>query len=52
MLSFEVLHGVVINYCTYDKELYALVQAVKKWKHYMMGKETIFYTDHQPLQYF
>ena len=35
----------------YDKELYALVESVKKWKHYLMGKETIIHTDHQPLQY-
>ena len=35
----------------YDKELYALVQSVKKLKHYLMGKETIIHTDHQPLQY-
>jgi hypothetical protein len=28
-----------------------LVQSVKKWKHYLMGKETIIHTDHQPLQY-
>eukprot|EP00253_Pinus_taeda_P029524 PITA_29524 len=41
----------VINYPTYDKELYALVQSVKKWKHYLIGKETIIHTDHQPLQY-
>jgi len=25
---------------------------VKKWKHYLMGKETIIHTDHQRLQYF
>jgi hypothetical protein len=41
----------MINYPTYDKELYALVQSVKKWKHYLLGKETIVHTDHQPLQY-
>ena len=41
----------IINYPTYDKELYALVQSVKKWKHYLMGKETIIHTNHQPLQY-
>ena len=41
----------VINYPTYDKELYALVQSVKKWKHYLVGKETIIHTYHQPLQY-
>jgi hypothetical protein len=29
----ETFNGVVINYPTYDKELYALVQSVKKWKH-------------------
>jgi hypothetical protein len=47
----ETFNGVVINYPTYDKELYALVQSVKKWKHYLLGKETIIHTDHQPLQY-
>jgi hypothetical protein len=47
----EMFHGGVLNYPTYDKELYALVQVVKKWKHYLMGKETIIHTDHQPLQY-
>ena len=47
----ETFTQAVINYPTYDKELYALVQSVKKWKHYLMGKETIIHTDHQPLQY-
>ncbi|KAH9291640.1 hypothetical protein KI387_043172, partial [Taxus chinensis] len=47
----ELFHGAILNYCTYDKELYALVQVVKKWKHYLMGKETIIHMDHQPLQY-
>ena len=37
----ETFNGVVTNYPTYDKKLYALVQSVKKWKHYLMGKETI-----------
>ena len=46
----ENFNSVVTNYPTYDKELYALVQSVKKWKHYLMGKETIIHTDHQPLQ--
>jgi hypothetical protein len=47
----ETFNGAVINYPTYDKELYALVQSVKKWKHYLLGKETIVHTNHQPLQY-
>ena len=47
----ENFNGVVINYPTYDKELYALVKSVNKWKHYLMGKETIIHIDHHPLQY-
>jgi len=39
----------MINFSTYDKELYGLVQSVKKWKYYLMGKETIIHTNHQPL---
>jgi hypothetical protein len=42
---------VVFNYSTSDKELYALVQSVNKWKYYLLGKETIIHIDHQPLQY-
>lgn len=49
---FENFTRVILNYLTYDKELYALVQAMKKWKHYLMGKETIIHTDYQPLSYF
>ena len=47
----ETLNHVVVNYPTYDKELYGFFQCMKKWKHYLMGKETIMHTDHQPLQY-
>ena len=45
----ETFNSVIVNYPTYDKELYALVQSVKKCKHYLMGKETIIHTDYQPL---
>ena len=47
----ETFNLAVVNYPTYDKELYALVQSVKKLKHYLMGKEIVIHTDHQPLQY-
>jgi hypothetical protein len=45
----ETFSTAIINYPTYGKELYSLVQSVKKWKHYLMGKETIIHIDHQPL---
>ena len=47
----ETFFKTIINYPTYDKELYALVQSVKKWKHSLMGKKKIIHTGHQPLQY-
>ena len=47
----ETFNGAMSNYPTYDKESYALAQSVKKWKHYLMGKETVIHTNHQPLQY-
>jgi hypothetical protein len=47
----ETFNQVVVNYTTYEKELYGLVQSIHKWKHYLLWKETIIHTDHQPLQY-
>ena len=35
---FETFSKTIINYHNYDKELHALVQIVKKWKHYLIGK--------------
>jgi hypothetical protein len=47
----ETFNQLFVNYTTYDKELYALVQSINKWKNYLSGKETIIHTDQQPLQY-
>ena len=44
-----MFHGGVLNYPTYDKELYAPVQSIKKSKHYMMGEDTIIHFVYQPL---
>ena len=42
---YKMFHGRVLKYPTYDKELYAFIQYVKKWKHYLMANETIIYTN-------
>lgn len=38
-------------YLVYDQEFYAIVQALKKWRHYLFPKEFVLYTYHQDLQY-
>ena len=48
---YKVFYGEILNHPTYDTDLYSLVQVVKKWKHYLMGKETIVHKYYYPLQY-
>jgi hypothetical protein len=45
----NLFHGGVLDYPTYDKELFSIVQVVKKWMHYLLGNETIIHVDLQPL---
>jgi hypothetical protein len=47
----KLFHGAVLDYPTYDKDIFVIVQAMKKWKHYLLGKEIIIHIDHHPLQY-
>jgi len=39
------------KYFSYDKEFYAIIQALKRWIHYLMPKEFILYTDNHALQF-
>ena len=45
------LHGPVLNYSTYDKELYALVRSLETWGHYLWPKEFVIHSDHESLKY-
>jgi ribonuclease HI len=39
------------NYATHDLELTAIVHALNKWRHYLMGKRFELRTDHNGLKY-
>jgi hypothetical protein len=47
----EKLHGPVLNYSTYDKELYALVHSLETWHHYLCPKEFVIHSDHESHKY-
>ena len=47
----EKLNDARRRYSVYDQEFYAIIQALKKWRHYLFPKEFLLYTDHQALQY-
>ena len=47
----EKLSGPVLNYSTYDKELYALVCSLETWQHYLWPKEFDIHSDHESLKY-
>ena len=47
----EKLNDAKEKYSTYDKEFYAMTQALTKWRHYLIPKEFVLYSDNQALQF-
>jgi hypothetical protein len=47
----EKLNETKMKYSTYDKEFYAIIQELKKWRHYMVPKEFVLYRDNHALQF-
>ena len=47
----QPLKGKSAHLSTYEKELLALVTAVRKWRPYLFGKPFVIKTDHQSLKY-
>jgi hypothetical protein len=47
----EKLNETKRKYSTYDKEFYAIIQALNKWRHYLVPQEFVLYSDNQALQF-
>jgi hypothetical protein len=47
----EELNEAKVKYSTYDKEFYAIIQALKKWRHYLIPKEFVLNSDNHALQF-
>ena len=39
------------NYSTYERELFAIIYALCKWRHYLYGESCEIFTDHKSLKY-
>ncbi len=40
------------NYPAHEREMLAVVSALKEWRHYLLGKPFLLYTDNQAVAYF
>ncbi|XP_017620999.1 uncharacterized protein LOC108465190 [Gossypium arboreum] len=47
----EKLKGTKLKYLTYNKEMYALIQALETWQHYLWLNEFVIHTDHEALKH-
>nr|XP_028965045.1 uncharacterized protein LOC114827423 [Malus domestica] len=39
------------RYSTYDNEFYAIIRALDHWRHYLLSKEFILYSNHEALKF-
>ncbi|TIB07156.1 hypothetical protein E3P90_04139 [Wallemia ichthyophaga] len=48
----QKLNGSQLNWSIRDKELYAIIVAITKWKHYLLGRSITVNTDHKTIETF
>lgn len=52
MFNSMQLKGAELNYPVHEKELLAIIRALKKWRMDLMGSNFVVYTDHRTLENF
>ena len=45
------MNAVEMNYLTHERELLAVIHALRVWRHYLLGKQFKIFTDHHSLKY-
>ena len=48
----KALSGATKHLSTYKKEMLAVIEAVAKWRPYLLGRKFVIKIDHQSLKYF
>lgn len=47
----EKLSGARSRYSTYDVEFYAIIQSIRHWRHYLVYRDFVLFTDHDALKH-
>jgi hypothetical protein len=47
----EKMNDAKLKYSMYDKDFYAVIHVLKKWRHYLVPKEFVLYRDNHALQF-
>ena len=45
------MNAAEVNYATHERELLAVIHALRTWRHYLLGNHFIVVTDHNSLKY-
>jgi hypothetical protein len=45
----EKMDEAKLKYFTYDKEFYDIIQVLRKWRHYLIPKEFVLYSENHAL---
>ena len=51
MFHSDTFINTVRRYSMYETQVHSIVQALKQWRHYILGREIVILTNNKPLQF-